>query len=310
VVRLQPAKPIFMLRGPIVTTKTEPAGTAIDRFLRARPTPLLQISERVIAKLESLRPAGCVDDRALAIWDPFGEKRNPLVACLPGHAVLAGAGWARARGVSLHALVFGPVTHEVSETLLLWGTKVTRYESRFAAEVAARVLDHHGEMVLPALDGDEAITAVRETLGTELSAQLGAAKRFPSMLVAPAGAVAALVGSMRALGTLNAAALYAASPADVLPELPARAEAEKLFAKISSRVDLVPITRDLAQLARAQLAKSHGLSASHAAAVCVAHAQLIAANAPNAVVLAFITATGEREFSLDPAVPTPRSSFA
>jgi hypothetical protein len=299
-----------MLRGPIVTTKTEPAGTAIDRFLRARPTPLLQISDRVIAKLESLRPAGCVDDRALAIWDPFGEKGNPLVACLPGHAVLAGAGWARARGVSLHALVYGPVTHEVSETLLLWGTKVTRYESRSAAEVDARRLEHQGELVLPALDGDAAIGEARETLGAELAAQLQAAKSCPTIVVAPAGAVAALVGSLRALGNLNALALYAASPADVLPELPERAEAEQLFAKITSRVDLVPIARDRAQLARAQLARSHGLSASHAAAACVSHAQSIIAGDANAIALALVTATGEREFSLDPAVPTPRSAFA
>jgi hypothetical protein len=299
-----------MLRGPIVTTETEPAGTAIDRFLRARPTPLLQISERVIAKLESLRPAGCVDDRALAIWDPFGEKSNPLVACLPGHAVLAGAGWARARGVSLHALVYGPVTHEVAETLLLWGARITRFESRDAAAVHARMLDQGGETVLPALDGAEAIAAVRETLGRELAAQLESAKFVPSVIVAPAGAVAALIGSVAAPGKIRAVALCAASPVDVLPELPERAAVESLFAMTGLHVELVPIARDRAQLARAQLARSHGLSASHAAAACVSHAQSIVAGDANALALALVTATGEREFSLDPAVPTPRSAFA
>jgi cysteine synthase len=283
-------------------------GAMLERGLRARPTPLLRLGS-VLAKLESLRPSGSAVDRALALWGaaaPTVDRARPIVAVGSGSVALAGAGWARARGLSLHLVVHGPLTHETKEALAIWGMPTSSVASLAEAQPVVARLVSSGAQLLPSLEGGGAAEAVRATLGVELLRDLESSDVAPSILVAPVGASAALAGALLALRTrwpaLRAIALHAAGPDDVLPDLPVAPEALHLLeAALRSPLDLMPvellpITRAQAQAARLLAARSHGLCASHGAAAALQ----IAAEQAAGGAIAIIHATGEREFSLDP----------
>ena len=283
----------------------------LERELRARPTPLLRLALRgagsALVKLESLRASGGVYERALAAWDahwppgapPPGDARpgsepRQIFAELSSAELLAAAAWARARGLSLQARVHGRVTHEVDETRKLWGARLLG-EGEKSSGVA-----------MPSLSEQEAIEACRRSLGAELREQL--AGQTISALMAPAGALAALLGAgleLRAshprLALLAIAARESgesgAEPREephrdrparppapgALPELPSFAEARGALARLLTqappelrellaRVELIDVSCDEAVLSRARLAREHGLSASHAAAAAIFHA--------------------------------------
>ena len=284
------------------TAAQPPPAGILERELRARPTPLLRLDftdRPVLVKLESLRSSGGVYDRALGAWDAIDlQGARELFADLSGAELLAAAGWARARGLALHACVRGPITHEVDETRKLWGAQ------RVAPGQTAQGL------AMPTLSGPEAIEAYRRSLGTELPRQLGT--DVPNWLIAPAGALAALLGAGLVLRELNPQLelIAIAGREEGLPELPSRDEAQVALARLGGempalqplldRVRLAETTRDAAAKARAQLARKHGVSASHAAAAAIAEAASRAA--PDRIALAILSTTGEREFSLDAKV--------
>ena len=282
-------------------------GAQLELCLRARATPLLRVGP-VLAKLESLRPAGSTVDRALALWDsaPSIDRTRALVAVVSGSGALAGAGWARARGLSLQLVVHGPLTHETKEALAIWGMPTLTFASVVEATAEATRFVLSGAQLLPSLEGAAAVEAVRVTLGQELLRDLSSSAEEPSLLVAPAGASAAMLGSLLALRTrwpaLRALALHAAAPGDVLPDLPLAGEARELLEAAlqgpldSVKVELRAISRAEAQSARLLAARDHGLCASHGGAASM---QLAAQQAVRGAI-AIICATGEREFSLDP----------
>jgi len=243
--------------------------------LLGRPTPLLRFRGALL-KLESLRPSGEVDDRALSLFPALARSASASLAAGAG-AAIAAAGWARARGVRLFVAVHGVATHEARETLRLLGARFEVFSS--PAEANARAAGQAG-IHLPALDGDEAAAAIERTLGPELAREAGKA----SAVVAPAGARAALVASLRALPGARGIALVAAD--EELPGLPREAN-------LPASVERRPVSRSSCAQARANLAREAGVLASHASAM----AGFLAAEQGG---LALVT-TGEREFSLEGA---------
>ena len=272
--------------------------TALDAAL-ARKTPLLRVG-KALAKLESLRPSGGADDRGLGAWDaagPFAGARAVAVGTMG--SALAGAGWARARGVDLHLIVRGPLTHEAKKALEIWAFPVEHVRAAISAQKRAQALAAD-RTLLPPLDGAVAIDAVAASLGAELIADLDEAaaaspaeatsiRAASSVLIAPAGSRAALLGCLKATGgrrpAMRAIALVAASREDELPDLPFEAD-------FDSTVELRKVTRAEAAAARAWLTKTAGLLAAHASAFAVRLADELGA-------VAIVTSTGEREFSLD-----------
>ena len=237
-----------------------------------RPTPLFAVGKTLL-KLELLRPSGGAEDRALGLWQIAPPQ---AFVSATGGAALAAAAWARARGVRLQVDLRGPITHEVREALRIWGVQ----EGRAGTE-------------LEPLDGDLAVRQVQRTLGQELLGQLAEAQvEKLQLLVAPAGARAALLGAAQALlqehPGLRVLGLLAAD--EELPELPREAELPG--------VELLKVTRAECAQARSEVARELGLLASHASAAAVVVARRSGLRA-----IALFTSTGEREFSLDAAPP-------
>jgi len=242
-----------------------------------RSTPLVRWRGALL-KLDSLRPSGGCEDRALGIFPELPRGAEAAIAATGG-AALAAAGWARRRGVRLAIALHGATTHEVREALKIWGASFEPMASREAALRRARELPG---TLLPPLDGPEAGEEFARTLGAELLAGLAAP---PAVLVAPAGAAGALVGSLRALRSrwprMRAVALVAS---DVeLPDLPRSADLAGVVLATVSPAD--------AARARAELARTSGVLASHASAA--------AAMAAGDGGVALVTSAGEREFSLE-----------
>jgi hypothetical protein len=104
----------------------------------------------------------------------------------------------------------------------------------------------------------------------------------PLAIVAPAGARAALLGCVRALRPTRAVALAAAD--EELPDLPRVADLPG--------VEIRRVTRAECARARQELARTAGVLASHAAAM----AAVVAAELGGT---AIVSASGEREFSLE-----------
>jgi cysteine synthase len=247
--------------------------------LTQRPTPLLRWRGALL-KLESLRPSGGADDRALGILPQLPRGSQASLAATAGGA-LAAAGWARRQGVQLAVAVHGAISREMREALRVWGARFELLPSREAAMQRARELPG---TALPPLDGPKAAAESARTLGAEVLADLRSA---PSAVIGPAGAVAALLGTLQAVRTrwpdVRGIALVAA---DVeLPELPLRTEMPGF--------DVRPVSFAEASRARGELARTSGVLASHAAAA--------AAVAAEQGGLALITSAGEREFSLERA---------
>jgi cysteine synthase len=183
--------------------------------------------------------------------------------------------------VRLRLALHGAVTHEMRETLRIWGATFEQFASREEALRNARNMP--GE-ALPPLDGPKASAELAGTLGAELLDDLTSA---PAFVVAPAGAVAALLGAFQALRSrwpaVRAVALTAAD--EELPELPLKPELPAITTRAVSFAE--------ASRSRAELARTSGVLASHAAAA--------AAMAARDGGLAIITSAGEREFSLERA---------
>jgi cysteine synthase len=248
--------------------------------LSQRPTPLLRWRGALL-KLESLRPGGGADDRALGILPQLPRGSQASLAATAGGA-LAAAGWARRHGVQLAVAVHGAISHEMREALRVWGARFEHLHSREAAMHRARELPG---TALPPLDGPRAAAECARTLGAEVLADLRSA---PAAVIGPAGAVAALLGTLQAVRSrwpqARGIALVAA---DVeLPELPLRTEMPGF--------ELRPVSFAEASRARAELARSSGVLASHAGAAAAA----VAAGGGG---LALISSAGEREFSLERA---------
>ena len=247
--------------------------------LAERKTPLLRWRGALL-KLESLRPVGGVDDRAVAIF-PNLERGTEAALAATGGGALAAASWARRRGIRLKIALHGAVSHEMRETLHLWGATFEHFPSREEALRHARTM---ATEALPPLDGPKAAAELARTIGSELLEDITSP---PSSVIAPAGAVAALLGAFQALRSrwpdVRALALTAAD--EELPELPRNPE----LPGIATR----PVSFAEASRARAELARTSGVLASHAAA-----AAAIAARDGG---LAIITSAGEREFSLERA---------
>jgi cysteine synthase len=201
--------------------------------------------------------------------------------------------------VKLTAFLHGVVPHEARESLGIWGVPFEVMPSREAALLAAAGAATRGALLLPPLDGEEATHAVARTLGAELVRDLAEAGLAPAVLIAPAGAAAALLGTAAALRvrtpSLRVVALCAAAAQDELPELPlhpAFGDAAR------GAVELRPVTRVEAAHARAELSRRHGLLAGHAGAFAVELAR--ATDLPAGwCAVALLTSAGEREFSLD-----------
>src|SRR5262249_10077888 len=128
----------------------------------------------------------------------------------------------------------GVFTHEMLETLKLWGVRV----------------DRHARPTLPHPDAKEIFA---RTLGAELRAGISAP---PPLVVAPAGDRDALLGALSEWPSVRGVALVAAD--EELPDLP--------FG------DGVPVTRAQAAAARARVARELGLLTGHAAAAAAVYA--------------------------------------
>ncbi len=234
---------------------------------KAQPTPLLRWGEALL-KLELLLPSGSASDRAAQEWDWRGAGNAVIVAS--GNAALAAAKWARSSGVELTIAPRGVFTHEMRESLKLWGAH----------------LDAALEPTLPPLDADAAAAIFARTLGAELVAELTAA---PPLLVCPAGERAALLGALSALRgkwpAVRGVALLAAD--EELPDLPREAA-------LPDGIERIRVTRAQAAEARAKVTRELGLLASHASAAAAVYAHEHGG-------VALITAPGEREFSLERA---------
>jgi cysteine synthase len=243
--------------------------------LLGRPTPLLRFRGALL-KLESMRPSGGPEDRALSLFPALDRDAPASLAATAGAAVAA-AGWARARGVRLFVALHGVVTHEVRETLRLLGARFETFSS--VSEAQARAAARR-EPLLPALDGDDAVLAIERTLGPELEREAAEVRT----VIAPAGARAALLAALRALPAARGIALTAAD--EPLPALPREVD----FPPV---VERRPVLRALCSRARTGLARETGVLASHASAMA---AFLAAAEGGLALI-----STGEREFSLEGA---------
>jgi cysteine synthase len=241
--------------------------------LLARPTPLLRFRGALL-KLESMRPSGEPDDRALSLFPALARETSVSFVGAAGPAIAA-AGWARAHGVRLFVALHGVATHETRETLRLFGAQVELCSS--AVEAFARAAARR-DTLLPALDGDDAAAAIERTLGPELARDAGEVRA----VIAPAGARAALVAALRALPGSRGIALVAAD--DELPGLPRKAD-------LPESIERRPVPRALCGRARTGLARETGVLASHGSAMA---AFLAAAEGGLALV-----STGEREFSLE-----------
>ncbi|MFL5310608.1 MAG: pyridoxal-phosphate dependent enzyme [Myxococcales bacterium] len=248
--------------------------------LLQRPTPVLRWRGALL-KLESLLPSGGADDRALGILPDLARGAQASLAATAGGA-LAAAGWARRHGVQLAVAVHGAISHEMREALRVWGARFEQAPSREAAMHRARDLPG---TLLPPLDGPRAAAECARTLGAEVLADLRSA---PAAVVGPAGATAALLGTLQAVRTrwpqVRGIALVAADLE--LPELPLRSAMPGF--------ELRPVSFAEASGARAELARSSGVLASHAAAAAAAVAAGLGG-------LAILSSAGEREFSLERA---------
>lgn len=253
--RTRGRKPLLPSRHPLLILRARIAMTALDAILD-RPTPTLRWG-RATLKLETLRPTGGTDDRAVALLT------GPGVLEATAGAALAAAAWMRARKFALVIRPRGVFTHEVRETLRLWGVR----------------LDPAAEPTLPPLDGPGAAAIFARTLGAEIA--------DASLVVAAGGARAALLGALDR--GARGIALYAATPADELPELPVLAG----LGELPAQVERLAVTRAQASAARTLLCRELGLLAGHACAV----AAVVAAERG---AVALLTSAGEREFSLDP----------
>jgi hypothetical protein len=243
--------------------------------LLGRPTPLLRFRSALL-KLESQRPSGESDDRALSVFPALGRGASASLAATPG-AAIAAASWARSHGVRLFVAIHGVATYEARETVRLLGAEFEVLGS--AAEASARAVARGGTL-LPPLDGDEAAAAIERSLGPELAADAGMVRA----IFAPAGARAALVAALRAFPGARGIALVAADA-----ELPGLPRETDLPASVERRA----VSRASCAQARASLAREAGLLASHASAKA---GLLAAAEGGLALVV-----TGEREFSLEGA---------
>lgn len=245
-----------------------------------RPTPMLRWRGALL-KLELLRLSGGVDDRALGIFPPLPPGARASLAATAGGA-LAAAGWARRHRIELSVVVHGAISHEMRESLRVWGARFEHVASREAALLRVRELDG---TPLPPLDGPRAAVELQRGLGAEVLADVAMP---PEAVVAPAGAAAALLGTLQALRSrwpgVRGIALVAAG--DELPELPRRSSLPGL--------EVRPISFDQASRARSELARTSGVLASHAAAAAAA----VAAEHGG---IALVTSAGEREFSLERA---------
>ena len=228
-------------------------------------TPILRWGAGLL-KLELLRTSGTTAGRAAAEWDFGGEGEAVLSAS--GNAAIAAAARARSSGVRLVVVPRGVFTHEMSETLRLWGVR----------------LDASARATLPPLDSDAAVPVFARTLGAELLAQLTVA---PPLVVCAAGERAALLGALEALRSrwpsVRGVALVAAD--EELPDLPREVA-------LPDGLQRLPVTRAQAAEARTRLARELGLLASHASAAAAIYAYQHGG-------VALITAPGEREFSLE-----------
>jgi cysteine synthase len=240
--------------------------------LLGRPTPLLRFRGALL-KLESMRPSGEADDRALSLFPALTRGASASFAGTAG-AAIAAAGWARTRGVRLFVALHGVATYEARETLRLLGAG---FEVCSSAADAGALLAARGGTLLPALDGDDAVAAIERSLGPELR-DAGDVRA----VIAPAGARAALLAAVRALPGSRGIALLAAD--DELPGLPRDAD-------LPASVERRPVSRALCVRARAGLARETGVLGSHASAM----AAFLAAAEGGLVLLS----TGEREFSLE-----------
>src|SRR5947209_9583440 len=102
-----------------------------------RPTPLLRWGPAFL-KLEMFRPSGSCAGRAAQAWDWRGTGRAVIEAT--GNAAIAAAMWSRYHGVQIAIVPRGVFTHEMVETLKLWGVPVGAQQ----------------EATLPPLDSDAA----------------------------------------------------------------------------------------------------------------------------------------------------------
>ncbi len=231
------------------------------------PTPLLRWGAGLL-KLDLLRTAGTISGRVAEAWD-FGGAAEAVIAA-SGNAAIAAAGRARACGVRLLVAPRGVFTHEMRETLQLWGVR----------------LDPSARPTVPALDSGAAVAIYARTLGAELLAQLEVA---PPLLVCAGGEGAALLGALEALRSrwpaLRGVALVAAD--EELPDLPREVT-------LPEGIERLAVPRAQAARARTRLAREQGLLASHASAAAAAYAHEHGG-------VALITAPGEREFSLERA---------
>ena len=230
-------------------------------------TPLLRWGAGLL-KLELLRGSGTIAGRVAAEWDFGGAGEAVLSAS--GNAAIAAAARARSSGVRLVVVPRGVFTHEMRETLQLWGVR----------------LDASARPTVPPLDSDAAVPVFARTLGAELLAQIAVA---PPLVVCAAGERAALLGALEALRgrwpAVRGVALIAAD--EELPDLP-RGVA------LPDGILRLPITRAEAAQARKRVAQELGLLASHASAAAAVYAYQYGG-------VALITAPGEREFSLERA---------
>lgn len=255
---------------------------------------------RALAKLECRRPSGGVEDRLTGGWSAAAGARAALAGS--AGAALAAAAWARPRGVQLFAAIHGGATHEVREALAVWGVAVEEHESPAAAQARAAA---EGGTLLATLEDEPAAARAAATLGAELVQDVEASGLWPAFVIGPAGCSAALAGAARALRArwpgVRVIALCAAGAAETLPELPAEPGA------LVAGFELARGTRADAQAARAALARQSGLLAGHAGALAATRAAQLAAGLPAGECgVALVTATGEREFSLDPREESPR----
>ena len=233
----------------------------------AAATPILRWGAGLL-KLDLL--SGSTAGRAAAALE-FGGAAEAVIAA-SGNAAIAAAGRARACGVRLSVAPRGVFTHEMRETLQLWGVR----------------LDPLARPTLAPLDSDAAVPLFAHTLGAELLAQLDVP---PPLVVCAAGERAALLGALQALRgrwpAVRGVALVAAD--EELPDLPREVA-------LPDGIERFSVARADAALARSRVARELGLLASHASAAAAVYAHQHGG-------VALITAPGEREFSLEQRGP-------
>lgn len=211
-------------------------------------TPLLRWGNALL-KLELFRPKGSVSDRVPA---PAGTVE------LTGNQALS---FARP---GAEVALRGVVTHEMRETLKIWGVRVVPRGAQWKPDP-----EHFAR-----------------TLGAELVEQL---REAPPLVVCPADEGAALLGALSALRRkwpqVRGVALVAADAE--LPDLPTSTD-------LPPEIERVAISREEAGRARALLGRGLGLLANHAGAAAAAYAHERGG-------VAIVTAPGEREFSIEAA---------